>query len=763
MSTFPNFTNIPSEIINTLSNRKSNQREVSKLNCWVRISCGADPGLSMTSNPNYTLFNAASGIYGNHETSGVIGYDWRGNTINSDVGQPYRPSPVVSGLSIDEGAGEISRKAEFSITAFSKEQMERLCEFFLEPGFSMFIEWGWNTNEGVGGLLGSLDADSISHYQSFVNTNNKRKETNGHYDNYLGFITGGSVSVNDDKWTISVKCSGYAELPAFLVTNENGEQNANETGKYISSKLYGELIIEGESNKAKQRWMRFFNELVDSKQIEIIKDFERDIDVVNINNFINFDDDIANKINSAIGRPVIRRSGRVIPVVGGFIPLPSIQRRVGIDDEEFRVPRGTELITPERYVRFGTLMKIISTLGFTDLKVGTSTVSYKINTENTYCSAFNNIFSVDETKLFIPNPNTPRFGIETIARGSDISMLAEKIIDNSVNEIQFPEQISLENYILPESDPINKEAGEYGRLDNLYVNFDFIKGILNTPNLYIKDALYQILNGISSAVNGMWNFQIVESSIKKEGETDIWTELQIHELNFISNDVSEDGIYTIDLIGDNSILINSTFDMNISGAKMNQIIGNRLGKSINFDNNSIPKNLFSTRRDLLDVRMVDDRILVYSDASPYSNPVITSFNQSIPSKPSSNETDGMSKSEALDIWLGKAVYVPKVDINKSDTSRRINDVGYLVSYRDPSVLSAFIRKHNTDINNISPLMPISFGFTVHGISGIARGQKFKVSGIPSQYENGFFQVLSVKHNIDGMMWTTEVEGGYRQK
>ena len=59
-------------------------------------------------------------------------------------------------------------------------------------------------------------------------------------------------------------------------------------------------------------------------------------------------------------------------------------------------------------------------------------------------------------------------------------------------------------------------------------------------------------------------------------------------------------------------------------------------------------------------------------------------------------------------------------------------------------------------------MPIKFSFTIHGVSGIKRGDKFRVNGIPSAYERTvFFQVTSVKHVIDGMIWKTEIEGGFR--
>jgi hypothetical protein len=70
----------------------------------------------------------------------------------------------------------------------------------------------------------------------------------------------------------------------------------------------------------------------------------------------------------------------------------------------------------------------------------------------------------------------------------------------------------------------------------------------------------------------------------------------------------------------------------------------------------------------------------------------------------------------------------------------------------------------TDAAAVSVLLPIKFTFTVHGVSGIKRGDKFKVRGIPRKYaDNGFFQVLSVKHTIDDMTWKTQIEGGFRQQ
>ena len=52
----------------------------------------------------------------------------------------------------------------------------------------------------------------------------------------------------------------------------------------------------------------------------------------------------------------------------------------------------------------------------------------------------------------------------------------------------------------------------WGYLDNLYINFDFACSVIEAENLTYSDALLEILNGMSSAVNSMWSFQIMEKA-----------------------------------------------------------------------------------------------------------------------------------------------------------------------------------------------------------------------------------------------------------
>ena len=208
MSSFPNFSNIPDYVKTNFNSRIStgaNTISLSKLNAWVRVSSGVGSGCMLYSNPNYGLFKAAGdsnvgALYGNSSQSGTIGFTWGGGAINVTGENVGKPSPTIDSLEVDEGAGNLSRKANITMTAYTIEQLDELSKYFLEPGFTIFIEFGWNRPEALSGFQSKLSANSVAKYQSFKETNTRRSQTKGYYDNFLGFITGGSVSISGDKW-----------------------------------------------------------------------------------------------------------------------------------------------------------------------------------------------------------------------------------------------------------------------------------------------------------------------------------------------------------------------------------------------------------------------------------------------------------------------------------------------------------------------------------------------------------------------------------
>jgi hypothetical protein len=124
------------------------------------------------------------------------------------------------------------------------------------------------------------------------------------------------------------------------------------------------------------------------------------------------------------------------------------------------------------------------------------------------------------------------------------------------------------------------------------------------------------------------------------------------------------------------------------------------------------------------------------------------------------------KKKNFELFMERVGIYPKVELTKDniDSSVSIDELVYIGALNDLEVLESqkLTAEEITDKNGVGSLTNIKFSFTIHGVSGIKRGDKFRINGLPSQYTNkGFFQVVDVKHTIDGMMWKTEVTGGWR--
>jgi hypothetical protein len=303
---------------------------------------------------------------------------------------------------------------------------------------------------------------------------------------------------------------------------------------------------------------------------------------------------------------------------------------------------------------------------------------------------------------------------------------------------------------------LNKPAYAYGFLDDLYVNLEFAKGILETKNFSIKDALYQLLNGMSGAACGMWDFQIQETNDAKGG-----SELSVVDMNMSAQ---TNGVpYRFDVAGSDSVFMDASLDLDISGAKMNQIIGNRLGQKVNGSSPSVNSKkkagLFTDEPDLV-LKSIERKqgTTITTTAAP------TAAQQEAAAE-AEEEAAKKAKEKAMQLFLSRIGYAPKVHLlQNADFGQPLEDMTYITAYNDQLVFESL--KNGKDVvgeaQGVSALMPIKFGFSIHGISGIKRGDKFRVGGIPTAYEEtGFFQVTSVKQTITNMIWKTEIEGGFR--
>lgn len=864
MSIFPSFSNVNGFVAAELNRRIDNTQYISSLNSWIRVASGVGNGLIMQSNANFNLLSAAGGktaaFYGNAGESGTLGVDWSGNpvSVGADVG--LRPSPVVNSFECDEGGGTatLSRKATFKVTAFTQRQCDAVCKYFLEPGFTIFIEWGWNQASAFTDYSDKLSADYVVSFTSIKVLQSRRQKCKGLYDNYLGFITGGSVAAVGDKWEITVNCTGFPELPAYLMISDNViPKNVAKTNSSNNAIEFATSVIQGENDLGKRRFMQMFNQLPSNRRsAKIQQKLLKNPNMLKAFNYVNFDDAVQDEFQKLASGGVLAKAEGILSfgLIDGTTTL-GVNDTYEIKDGEgnpvgkekvnsVEIPDGTKLIGDEKFIRFGAIMEIINSIGAGGYVIGKKLVQFKIESRDCVCSAFDKIFSTDKKRLFIPNPHTPKFSIaealnNTVSQ-TDFSQIQNNSVKDAGFEINFPYPTAITNGVVTGAKSasnfragykvgltdaglrvsgITKSQGEWGFLDDLYVNFEFVKGIIETKNFLMKDALYQILNGMSSAAGSVWDFQIIEQS-NSSGSDVI---LKIVDLNFVSNEKDPlAGIMTLPMTGPNSVFIDASLDLDISGAKMNQVIGSRLGTKTNSSSPSTTGALFAVgMQDLVLQKMqveaevakqtaasvgITDNDVKKEDKSQPKNPdgsiqqglgskilgktasIINAGINLLPGTTTDNQlTIGLeqdkiddtnaeiekAKEKTFQLFLEKVGIYPKVPYKKEDVkdldgaSIDIYDYVYIGALNDLTVfenlkLGYEIVSDRADTNT-GPIMPIEFTFTIHGVSGFKRGDKFRILGLPSKYStSGFFQVMSVKHTMEDMIWKTEIKGGFRQ-
>lgn len=766
MSTFPLYSDLPAHVQKELGARVANISKVSKLNVWIRVSSAvkssSGSGMILLSNPNYQIFKAAGQnqvgtLYGNTETTATIGTTWAGTAVEAGVGtgNSLMPSPIVESVEIDQGEGGISRTATISITAFTKEQLEILSKYYLEPGYTIFVEIGWNDSRALSGFASTLSAKHIAQYQKFENLNKRRAATSGLYENYLGYITGGTISSQGTQYTIQVKCTGFAELPSTLTSADNSDKDS-KTPQLEKSYFFTPSKIESATDEGRRKFMMMFNELPSNRRTSRVKDLIENSEVADSANFINFDETVRAKIND---KSDVGFWGKL------FGQSPSVEAEAtseeGGETTTVELKDGTEIVQSNRYIRFGILMKIFNSFGVESIDLAGEKISYSINSKGCIAGGFKNIFSVDGSKLYIPNAFTPKFSLASAQAGKVIGNIdANGRLGNGADSVQptntklksgtkalFPDTTT---YKKTTSDGSTAQVPQYqwGYIDNLYVNFDFVKGVMETPNLLVKDALYEILNGISSAVNGLWNFQIVEASPEISGNEGVASELTIIDINLPLKSGAFNS--TFEVQGTDSIFQDVSLDIDLTGAKMNQIIAERSNITVSESQPGAKSSIYSKDEDLV------IKILRKTNVQVESGPVE-------PEK----TTDEELKQKNVELFMERIVYVPSENLNPtSDFKKTYESLCYVAAYADSLVFNSL--RHGSSVfeskasNNFGPLLPIKCSFTIHGISGINRGNKFKLRGIPEKYQNnGFFQVTSVKQVVSSMMWKTEVTGEFR--
>ena len=783
MSEFPSYRPIQQYVVDNLFQKKE-QIYTSRLNAWIRVTSNAGGGLVLQTAPNLPLIGENS-VYGNADSPGVVGLDWGGSPVTvSGEDRGLRPSPIIKGLSVKNGTYGLTRELNFSIDCFTPGQLDVVQQYFGEPGFTCVVEYGWDLERSLNQKL-SLNSDVISSMMNFNKVLEKRKNSEGDYDNFLGFITGFKIGSSGDVFTCDVTLKGLGELPETMKIQKPITNSSADKTKQPKPDEWKIGDIDDEEDAGRKNCMQMHNSLPGHKQTTAVKNLIDDTSFSGEENFVNFNEDTKTKLQDESE--------------GG-----NGWNKVSTSEGRLSIPKGTKLVGNERYIRFKTFKKIMDTnpLVKTEvgMKVGSKSFPYKVYTEFTLCSAFDRIFSTKKDKLLIPNERTPDFGFIKVLQGGDQTFEAGnnpcgQRDKNGNVAVQFPEDGAAPNFS-SNADFKSPSRGSrtWGYLDNLYINFDFACSVIEAENLTYSDALLEILNGMSSAVNSMWSFQIMEKALPRaiDGHAKGDMVLQVVEMNL--NDHGKKSANKLVHNGEGSFFLDGTLDIDLPAEMMSSIIADRnkaaSGQDPDFNseqNESMGKGPISN------TSLQDSVLKIINDNArkEVENPERSSAVN--PPKEEASEEDAIAA--LYNQFLGKIGAFPRFKVGKFNLdvggvqqglaglgnlfrsqqnqviSITLDQAMIFPTYGDQSLFKTFLNEDNPDFadNNKTSLKGsgaiiggMKYTFKIHGNSGITHGDTFNVIGIPSRYrQNGFFQVTNVAHNIDGMLWTTEIEGTFR--
>ena len=703
---WPKLSNINGDIVTRI--KSTDPIAASKLNCFVRVISGANNGLVMSSNPDWKLFSAAgiaeASFYGDSNRSGTIGMDWFGKPVYAaDTGKnktdvAFKPSPIVTAINVKEGKDQISRHCDLKITAYTLAQVETLQTYLMEPGYSLLIEYGWNTSDGVSGLIPLKESTIVSDTGKFNLDQDtlhlRRIQCKGEYDSFFGFIVGGSVSSNGDAFDMSIKLRGAPGLPTYLQSQNSIEPitNGKVTNKFAAPPFgVSELNLEAADQRAERRFKKMYNELPKVRQTTFVKNmlFKTKDNIWTSLDFINFDPVIDNQISNwrdgraingaelkkeEIQQPKTKTSGqeqndiknnpqlqweRLNKIATDYVAKPfpattdrllkegytqveideALKTRVSyeylkdekgndrtlsgkyatikpfppqpqpptppastsgtsgaagtagaaaggggqtvanfqIDATEIMLDGGLplpkeKLFSKNRYVRFGKVVSILNeNSGIESIELAGKNVNVIIDISDAYIGAFKGIYSTKPESLIIPGliPDFSKFFMEQNL--TDLNENTTPLINNSIGTISFAQAEALNSNGL-------KEAPYYwGKLENLYLNFELLKTELQTPNKTMRDVLQSLLNEMSAATDSFWNFQIVEKKAKVDGkDTTVYT---VVDENWIGENTSKPTIFVHS--GERSKFLQADLSIDIPGAMTSAIISKRLALSTN--------------------------------------------------------------------------------------------------------------------------------------------------------------------------------------
>jgi hypothetical protein len=676
------------------------------------------PWISATSNLG-GQFTLSSGKYDSIFGGGNPSYD-----TTSEM--KYRPNPIITDFSVDFASRGTLRMATLKIKCFTPEQLTEMQKYFMEPGISIMVQWGWNYSISKGKSIGPVAANAGN-----VNKYNRnpdalydiRSSNGGCYDNLVGIITGGESDISGEEFNISCKITTMGEI--LMNQSQEGVQ-VDSAGSKPSPVVYTgkELTAFEEAKDTQANYAYFFNQLPSEFRTDPVKQLVSKFNTRG--EFINFNESALDEAKFETTKGMFNNTFSGNMVWQG-------KQMTATDSES--------PITNKKYLSFYSFIEILnqSRVKFETGDSAPIDFAIDIGTRDTpkiFISSFPGIFSTDE-RVFIPNSKCYNYlNNEPYYVAASPTGQGGATIDTSVGGISFPREGG-QTYTQGR-DSVSIAPGTCGWIGDVFIDMELAVQAFRDVKRPIKDVLDGVLSVMSEAVDGLWGFQIIENHGK----------LIITDAN-LRNPSGGSSVVEFHMIGTKSFFLDCNFNLTISKEMASKVYMEKAtdGQVSNADELT---GIFSNQKD-----NILKKLTVKTDAPKPAQTI-----------DAEDTKDNAWKDLRRNV---KIIMNPEVLDKDQIEENNVDLWGRAGMYLNKKIF-ADVRKSQTNMNGTSGTgeaytgrpLDVEFSFTVLGMSGFKVGHLYRIIGLPPQYnKRGAFQVEEITHKVDSKQWITEVSGHFR--
>lgn len=696
---FPFYKSIDSYIVSELRARSSNNNvQLSKLMPWIKATTSLEGRYSIGTDSYSTLFDGSStDAYRNSN-----GSQWK-----------YRPNPIITDFSVDFASRGTLRRCSLKIKCFTPDQLRLIQQNFLEPGISVYVQWGWNYSVEKNKAIGPTDvsAGTVQKYNRNADElNNIRAANYGCYDNFVGIIGGGESTIAGTEFDINVKMVSLGEI----LMGKSGEtvESSNEEPIKPLSHPNSKSALENQRNR-KLNWVYCYDQLPDEL---------RNNNTLKIEDTFKYDSDFINYNESLITEAKEETSE------GWW------SGDLTFKGKSFEAADADNPINAGKFMSFDAFIKLLNATRINLTK--NSTIDFDVDISNTYIGGFSRIFSTDE-RIFIPNSTCYNY-LDDIVLLNPSGVSSGVVLDTSVNGRSFPKTSATD--VTFEGQTVSLPSGKHGWIGDIYIENEMAVEALKNQTTPVKEVLDGVLKKMEDAVEGLWAFQILED---KSGET---VKLRIADSNLRNVRSGNNGsnVQEFEMFGTNSFFLDASFNLDIPKEMASKVYMEKSVDSVQSTNELT--GLFSSKKDVvlgkISKEAYDSTVKQPEEEDPKQKWIEFRRNIKLLVNPNIISVSDIGDGN-MDEWAICGNYLNKRKFN--DIKKE--DLGY---------------SGGGEVYNGRSL-PVGFDFTVLGMSGFQVGHLFNVKGLPEQYSisRGAFQIEEITHKIDSKQWITEVKSHFR--